>query len=42
VLGRGQDEAVRTGGWGVNLIERLSSEWGVDRTDEGTEVWFRL
>jgi anti-sigma regulatory factor (Ser/Thr protein kinase) len=37
-----QDEAIRTGGWGVNLIERLSSDWGVDRTDEGTEVWFRL
>jgi serine/threonine-protein kinase RsbW len=37
-----EDEAIRTGGWGVNLIEQLSSQWGVDRKDDGAEVWFRL
>jgi anti-sigma regulatory factor (Ser/Thr protein kinase) len=28
--------------FGVTLIDRLSSDWGVDRKDDGTEVWFRL
>jgi anti-sigma regulatory factor (Ser/Thr protein kinase) len=36
------DEAVRTTGSGINLIEALASEWGVDRTDDGTDVWFRI
>ena len=34
----GEDE----GGWGLRLVEDLSSDWGVDRRDDGTEVWFRL
>lgn len=30
------------GGRGLQLVQLLSSEWGVRRRDEGTEVWFRL
>ena len=30
------------GGWGLKVVEDLSSEWGVERQDEGTEVWFRI
>jgi anti-sigma regulatory factor (Ser/Thr protein kinase) len=30
------------GGWGLRVIDNLSSEWGVNRRDDGTEVWFRL
>jgi anti-sigma regulatory factor (Ser/Thr protein kinase) len=30
------------GGWGLQLVDSLSSEWGVDRRDDGTEVWFRV
>ena len=30
------------GGRGLQLVHNLSSEWGVERHDEGTEVWFRL
>ena len=30
------------GGWGLRVVDNLSSEWGVKRRDEGTEVWFRL
>lgn len=31
-----------TGGRGIPLLRELSSEWGVDRRDDGTEVWFRI
>ena len=30
------------GGWGLQVVHNLSSEWGVKQRDEGTEVWFRL
>jgi anti-sigma regulatory factor (Ser/Thr protein kinase) len=30
------------GGWGLRVVDNLSSEWGVKRRDDGTEVWFRL
>jgi anti-sigma regulatory factor (Ser/Thr protein kinase) len=30
-----------TGG-GIPLLQSLSSEWGVDRKDDSTEVWFRI
>ncbi|MGH2642290.1 MAG: ATP-binding protein [Actinomycetota bacterium] len=30
------------GGWGLQVVQHLSSEWGVVRRDGGTEVWFRL
>jgi anti-sigma regulatory factor (Ser/Thr protein kinase) len=31
----------REGGWGLQLVERLSDRWGVTRT-EATIVWFEL
>lgn len=36
------DDATRAGGWGVNLLDRLATDWGVDRRDDVTEVWFQL
>ena len=30
------------GGWGLQVVHNLASEWGVKRRDDGTEVWFRL
>ena len=32
----------RDGGWGLQLVERLSDSWGVARTDIVTVVWFEL
>jgi anti-sigma regulatory factor (Ser/Thr protein kinase) len=29
------------GGYGLFLVERMASRWGVD-TDDGTRVWFEL
>ncbi len=29
------------GGWGLRLLDRLSSRWGVERNDV-TRVWFEL
>jgi anti-sigma regulatory factor (Ser/Thr protein kinase) len=29
-------------GRGLQLVDALSSDWGVERGDDGTEVWFRL
>ncbi len=34
------DENAR--GWGVKLVEALSSDWGLERGDRGTEVWFEI
>jgi anti-sigma regulatory factor (Ser/Thr protein kinase) len=31
-----------TGGRGISLVRELSSEWGVERKEDGTEVWFRI
>lgn len=31
----------RPGGWGLCLVDRLSSRWGVAR-ERGTQVWFEL
>jgi anti-sigma regulatory factor (Ser/Thr protein kinase) len=31
-----------TGGGGIPLLRSLSSEWGVDRREDATEVWFRI
>ncbi|HEX5937062.1 MAG TPA: ATP-binding protein [Actinomycetota bacterium] len=36
------DDAVRGAGYGVRLMEALAAEWGVERRDDGTEVWFRM
>jgi two-component sensor histidine kinase len=30
----------RDGGWGLRLVERLADRWGVQRTRQGTQVWF--
>ena len=30
------------GGWGLDLVERLSSRWGVGRHPDGSEVWFEI
>ena len=30
------------GGWGLQVVHNLSSEWGVNPHDDGTKVWFRL
>jgi anti-sigma regulatory factor (Ser/Thr protein kinase) len=39
-------EAVRPrtdeGGWGLDLLRRLSSRWSVDRADHVTDVWFEI
>lgn len=35
-------DAWEESGWGLQVVHDLSSEWGVDRRDDGTEVWFRL
>lgn len=32
----------RDGGWGVFLLKRLASEWGIDRHDDKTTVWFSI
>ena len=36
------DEPTRGKGWGVKLVEALSSDWGVEPRDDGTEVWFKI
>ena len=30
------------GGRGLQLVHALSSDWGVERSEDGIEVWFRL
>jgi anti-sigma regulatory factor (Ser/Thr protein kinase) len=30
------------GGWGLDLVRRLSSRWGVDSGDHGNDVWFAI
>ncbi|HEX6580352.1 MAG TPA: ATP-binding protein [Actinomycetota bacterium] len=30
------------GGWGLDLLRRSSSRWGVDRGEAGTDVWFEI
>ena len=34
------DEALS--GTGLTIIEALSSDWGAQRTEDGTEVWFKV
>ena len=38
VVRRRSDE----GGWGLDLLRRLSSRWSVDRGGAGTDVWFEI
>ena len=38
-----REEALAQDRWhGIHLVDELSLEWGVDRRDDGTEVWFRI
>jgi anti-sigma regulatory factor (Ser/Thr protein kinase) len=30
------------GGWGLDLLRSLASDWGITRDGSGTEVWFEL
>jgi anti-sigma regulatory factor (Ser/Thr protein kinase) len=30
------------GGWGLDLVRRLSSRWGVRRDELGNDVWFEI
>ena len=36
------DEDIRSSGLGVRLIEALASDWGVEKDEKGTEVWFKI
>ena len=42
--GPGFDAGVRHGasGYGLRMLDMLSSRWGVDRDDRGTRVWFEV
>jgi two-component sensor histidine kinase len=31
-----------TGGWGLVLVDRIASLWGITRSTIGTSVWFEL
>ena len=35
-------DATDNGGFGLNLVAMLSSDWGVDRDAHGTTVWLEL
>ena len=32
----------RDGGYGLYLVDRLSTQWGVEAEDERTKVWFEI
>ena len=42
--GRGFDPRVRhdVNGFGLRMLDMLSSRWGVDQDDKGTRVWFEV
>jgi serine/threonine-protein kinase RsbW len=31
-----------TGGWGLSIVEELSTDWGVVSNGSGNEVWFEI
>ena len=35
-------ERAEEGGWGLLLVETLSSRWGIETHDTGTDVWFQV
>jgi anti-sigma regulatory factor (Ser/Thr protein kinase) len=37
-----EPEASDEGGWGLFLVRRIASRWGVDRPDGTSRVWFEL
>src|SRR3954471_21743749 len=41
--GQGFDpQTVKTEGYGLRLLAKLASRWGVDCTDRGCKVWFEV
>ena len=40
--GRESDDPLEPGGYGLVLVDRMSSRWGIDRTPGATTVWFEL
>ena len=34
--------ADETGGWGIGLLDELSTQWGVDQHSDGKTVWFEI
>jgi len=32
-------ETARNGGWGLHIVERLASSWGLESDDDGKTVW---
>jgi anti-sigma regulatory factor (Ser/Thr protein kinase) len=37
-----EPESVRSEGFGLRLLSKLASRWGVDCTDRGCKVWFEV
>jgi serine phosphatase RsbU (regulator of sigma subunit)/anti-sigma regulatory factor (Ser/Thr protein kinase) len=37
-----EDDPIRVSGRGLNLVDAMSSAWGVQQTPDGTTVWFEL
>jgi two-component sensor histidine kinase len=37
-----EPESVRSEGFGLRLLAKLASRWGVDCTDRGCKVWFEV
>jgi anti-sigma regulatory factor (Ser/Thr protein kinase) len=35
----GDLESARDGGWGLHIVDRLASSWGLERDDDGKTVW---
>lgn len=36
------EDDLQHGGWGLDLVDRLAREWGVEPAGEGKVVWFTL
>ena len=35
-------EPSRAGGWGLRLVDEMSSRWGVADGEQGARVWFEI
>jgi two-component sensor histidine kinase len=40
--GRESDDPLDPGGFGLVLVDRMASRWGIDRAPGSTTVWFEL
>ena len=40
--GRDSDDPLEPGGYGLVLVDTMSSRWGIDRSPGTTTVWFEL